>query len=100
MATKNFTQFNTASPLTTSDYIVGYKADSSAEIKTRVQDIVNVVSGTNLFLPTSTYQSASGNWESTYSTFSTTSAFSIVAGGNSRAANITIGTKITSTIKL
>jgi len=91
MATKNFTQFSTTT-LTTGDYIVGYKADSSAEIKTRVQDIVNVVSGTNLFLPKSIYQSASGNWESTYSTFSTSSAFSIVAGGNSRAANITIGT--------
>jgi hypothetical protein len=42
MAT-NFTQFNTATPLTTSDFIVGYKADGSAEIKTRVQNIVNLV---------------------------------------------------------
>lgn len=44
MATKNFTQFNTATPLTTSDYVVGYKADGSAEIKTQVQNIVNLVS--------------------------------------------------------
>lgn len=43
MATKNFTQFNTASPLTTSDYIVGYNAAGTAEIKTQIQSIVNLV---------------------------------------------------------
>lgn len=42
MATKNFTEFNTATPLTTSDYIVGYKADGTAEIKTQVQSILNL----------------------------------------------------------
>lgn len=44
MATKNFTQFNTATPLTTSDFIVGYNAAGTAEIKTRVQDIFNLAS--------------------------------------------------------
>lgn len=44
MATKNFTQFNTATPLTTSDYVVGYNAAGTAEIKTQVQNIVNLVS--------------------------------------------------------
>jgi len=43
MATKNFTQFSTATPLTTGDYIVGYKADASAELKTTVQSIINLV---------------------------------------------------------
>lgn len=44
MATKNFTQFNTASPITTSDYIVGYNAAGTAEIKTQVQSILNLKS--------------------------------------------------------
>lgn len=44
MATKNFTEFNTATPLTSSDYIVGYKADGSVEIKTQVKDIISLVS--------------------------------------------------------
>lgn len=42
MATKNFTEFNTATPLTTSDYIVGYNAAGTAEIKTQVQSILNL----------------------------------------------------------
>jgi len=42
MATKNFTQFSTTT-LTTGDYIVGYKENGSTEIKTQVQDIVNLV---------------------------------------------------------
>lgn len=44
MATKNFTQFSTATPLTTGDYIVGYNAAGTAELKTRVQDIFNLAS--------------------------------------------------------
>lgn len=43
MATKNFTQFSTATPLTTSDYIVGYNAAGTAEIKTTVKQIVDLV---------------------------------------------------------
>ena len=43
MATKNFTQFNLKSPLSTSDYIVGYESDGSAELKTTVDDIINAV---------------------------------------------------------
>ena len=55
MATKNFTQFNTATPLTTSDYIVGYNAAGTAEIKTRVQSILNLYPGSfnQTFLPLS-----------------------------------------------
>lgn len=44
MATRNFTQFDTATPLTTSDYIVGYNAAGTAEIKTQVQSILNLKS--------------------------------------------------------
>lgn len=47
MATKNFTEFNTATPLTSSDYIVGYKADGSVEIKTQVKDIINLASSSD-----------------------------------------------------
>lgn len=43
MATKNFTQFSTAAPLTTGDYVVGYKQDGSAEFKATVQQIVDLV---------------------------------------------------------
>jgi hypothetical protein len=122
MATKNFTQFDLRTPLLTSDYIVGYKADGSAEYKATVKQVVDLIqdsdsqtlsfneannnltissgntvslssfttntdfnsyktdvaSATATFLPTTTYQNAS--------------AFSIVAGGNTRTANITIGT--------
>jgi hypothetical protein len=42
MATKNFTQFSTTT-LTSGDYIVGYKEDGSAEFRSPVQDIVNLV---------------------------------------------------------
>ena len=44
MSTKNFTQFDTAAPLTTGDYIVGYNAAGTSELKTRVQDIFNLAS--------------------------------------------------------
>jgi hypothetical protein len=43
MATKNFTQFNTATPLTTSDYVVGYNAAGTDELKTTVKDIIDLV---------------------------------------------------------
>ena len=43
MAAINFTQFDLRSPLLTSDYIVGYKEDGSAEFRSPVQDIVNLV---------------------------------------------------------
>ena len=39
---KNFTQFLSAFPLTASDYLVGYKADGSEEIKTTIQSIVDL----------------------------------------------------------
>lgn len=42
MATKNFTQFSTTT-LTTGDYVVGFKQDGSAEFKSQVKDIVNLV---------------------------------------------------------
>lgn len=47
MATKNFTQFSTATPLTTSDYIVGYNAAGTAELKTTVKQIVDLVGETD-----------------------------------------------------
>ena len=43
MATKNFTQFDLRTPLLTSDYVVGYKADGSAEIRATVKQIVDLV---------------------------------------------------------
>ncbi len=43
MATKNFTQFDLRAPLLTSDYIVGYKADGSAEYKATVKQVVDLV---------------------------------------------------------
>jgi len=51
---------------------------------------LNTVS--SALLPTSVYQQASGNWEATYTAFSTTSGSTIVAQGNARGANISIGT--------
>ena len=100
MATKNFTQFNTATPLTTSDYIVGYNAAGTAEIKTQVQSIINLVgetdsqtltysegtkelsisSGNTVSLSSlsdTAFQNASGNWQSTYTTFQSNSSFYI-----------------------
>jgi hypothetical protein len=55
MATKNFTQFNTATPLTTSDYIVGYNAAGTAEIKTQVQSILNLKSDTAFATASATF---------------------------------------------
>jgi hypothetical protein len=43
MSTKNFTQFDTAAPLTSADYIVGYKADGTAELKATLNQVVNLV---------------------------------------------------------
>jgi hypothetical protein len=42
MSTKNFTQFDTAAPLTSADYIVGYKANGSAEYKATVKQVVDL----------------------------------------------------------
>lgn len=47
MATKNFTQFDLRTPLLTSDYIVGYKEDGSAEYKATVKQIVDLVQDSN-----------------------------------------------------
>lgn len=45
MATKNFTQFNllTAGTLSPNDYIVGYKSDGSAELRTAVRNLTAVI---------------------------------------------------------
>jgi uncharacterized delta-60 repeat protein len=43
MATKNFTQFDLKTPLLTSDYIVGYKTDGSAEFRATVKQVVDLV---------------------------------------------------------
>ncbi len=42
MTTQNFTQFSTTT-LTTGDYVVGYKEDGSAEFKSPVQSIIDLV---------------------------------------------------------
>jgi len=39
----NFTQFELRTPLLTSDYLVGYKNDGSTEIRTTVNDILNLI---------------------------------------------------------
>lgn len=104
MATKNFTQFDLRTPLLTSDYIVGYKADGSAEYKATVKQIVDLVQDSdqqtlsfneankNLSISSGNTVSLSAlvdssidtgvraltsNWQSTYNTFSTTSAFNV-----------------------
>jgi len=43
MARKNFTQFELRIPALTSDFIVGYKADGTTEIRTQIQEIVKRV---------------------------------------------------------
>lgn len=43
MATKNFTQFSTATPLTTGDYIVGHNAAGTTEVKATVKQIIDLV---------------------------------------------------------
>lgn len=45
MATKNFTQFDlrTAATLNPNDYIVGYKSDDSAELRTSVRNLTAVI---------------------------------------------------------
>lgn len=43
MARKNFTQFENVEVPSTSDYVVGFKGDESAELKTTFQNILNLV---------------------------------------------------------
>lgn len=59
MATKNFTQFSLKTPLLTSDYIVGYRADGTAEFKARIKDIVTLVPDSDK--QTLTFNSANNN---------------------------------------
>ena len=47
MANKNFTQFDLRVPPLTSDFLVGYKADGTAEYRTTVQQIINLVGETD-----------------------------------------------------
>ena len=70
MATKNFTQFDLRTPLLTSDYIVGYTTNGLAELKTTVQDIINLVPVSDSTI----IQNASANWNSVYSNVNQTSA--------------------------
>jgi hypothetical protein len=101
MATINFTQFNTVSPLTSGDYIVGYKQDGSQEIRATVKQITDLVNATdaqtlsfnesnkNLSISNGNtvslsalvdstidngVRALSGNWQSTYTTVQNTSA--------------------------
>jgi hypothetical protein len=101
MATKNFTQFDLRTSLLTSDYIVGYKADGSAEYKATVKQIVDLVQDSdaqtlsfnevdkNLSISSGNTVSLSalvdtsvdtgvraltGNWQSTYTTVQTNSS--------------------------
>lgn len=48
MANRNFTQFEIQSPLNITDFLVGFKADESEEIKTQLKDIQDVVVGDSL----------------------------------------------------
>jgi hypothetical protein len=44
MTTKNFTQFSTATPLATGDFLVGYNQAGTSELKTTVQQLANAIS--------------------------------------------------------
>jgi len=71
MATKKFTDFPLQVPIQNSDFLVGYRADGSTEIKTTVNNLSNnILSKVNLTEITST----SSNWNSTYTTVNTNSA--------------------------
>jgi len=61
MTTKNFTQFNTATPLLTGDFLVGYNQAGTAELKTTVQQVANVVLAGNTFVTNTTLASVSSN---------------------------------------
>lgn len=125
MATKNFTQFNTAAPLLTSDYIVGYNAAGTAEIKTQVQSIVNLVgesdsqtlsfnegnkslsisSGNTVSLSALVDSSVdtgvralTGNWQSTYTTVqsnSSTWSNALPSTGGTITGNLVVSQNLT-----
>ena len=81
--------------INTSDYLPlsgGLVTGTISANNTIYDNVGNSTQWNKAYNVATTYQSASGNWQSTYSVFSQTSAFSIVAGGNTRNANITIGT--------
>jgi len=86
MATKNFTQFDLRTPLLTSDYIVGYTTNGLAELKTTVQDIINLVPVSDSTI----IQNASANWNSVYSYTNANSSLDQSARSfvNSNSANI------------
>lgn len=79
MATKNFTQFNTATPLTTSDYIIGYNAAGTAEIKTQVQSILNLKNDSDA----QTLSFNEGNKNLTISSGNTVSLSALAGNGGS-----------------
>jgi len=43
MSTKNFTQFDVAAPLIPTDYIVGFRADETTELKATLSQVVDLV---------------------------------------------------------
>jgi hypothetical protein len=43
MSTKNFTQFDAAAPLFPTDYIVGFRADETTELKATLSQVVDLV---------------------------------------------------------
>jgi hypothetical protein len=64
MANQTFVDFDLRTQLLSGDYLVGYKEDGTAELRTKVSDIINLVPRANL----TDIQSNSGNWQNTYST--------------------------------
>lgn len=56
MARKNFTQFENVQIPSTSDYVVGFKGDESNELKTTVQNILNLVPPPVLTYNENTYE--------------------------------------------
>lgn len=73
MANKKLTDFDLSTSLQSGDYLVGYKADATGELRTTFQTIQNSLpdlfkyQGTDL-------KDLSGNWESTYTLVSSNSA--------------------------
>lgn len=73
MANKKFTDFDLATSLTDNDYIIGYKANATAELRTTFETLRNSLpddfkyQGTDL-------KDLSGNWEETFSTVQSNSA--------------------------
>jgi|688.fasta_scaffold30120_2 hypothetical protein len=90
---KRFTDFELRTIPLTGDFLVGYKSDGSSEIRTNIQNILNLKNETDSFKINLSSQSIIPNYK-TITNFNNVSASTIVAGSNNQILSLDLNNTV------